>query len=105
MSQKRNTSTTSIAIEKILWEAANKLRKNIDAAEYKHVVLGLIFLRYISEAFEDLHEKLEKDPHSDPEEKLNYDANSVFWVPLLARWHVLQAKAKSPEIGKIIGRS
>ena len=91
-------------IEKQLWKAADKLRKNIDAAEYKHIVLGLIFLKYISDAFEDLHRKLEKGDGeyagADPEDKDEYKAENVFFVPEKARWSYLQSRAKLPEIGK-----
>ena len=93
-------------IEKQLWKAADKLRKNIDAAEYKHVVLGLIFLRYISDAFENLYEKLKKGEGeyegADPEDRDEYRAENVFFVPPAARWSYLQARAKQPEIGKDI---
>ncbi|WP_452219450.1 N-6 DNA methylase [Lacinutrix salivirga] len=93
-------------LEKVLWATANKLRKNIDAAEYKHVVLGLIFLRYISEAFEDLYEKLEEGKGeyegADPEDKDEYKGENVFFVPTKARWSFLQDKAKDVEIGKLI---
>ncbi len=93
-------------LEKVLWATANKLRKNIDAAEYKHVVLGLIFLRYISDAFSDLYNKLEKGEGeyagADPEDKDEYKAENVFFVPSKARWAYLQDNAKSPEIGKMI---
>lgn len=93
-------------LEKVLWATANKLRKNIDAAEYKHVVLGLIFLRYISDAFSDLYNKLEKGEGeyagADPEDKDEYKAENVFFVPSKARWTYLQDNAKSPEIGKMI---
>jgi type I restriction enzyme M protein len=72
-------------IEKVLWAAANKLRKNIDAAEYKHVVLGLIFLRYISDAFEHLYQQLQEGKGeyagADPEDKDEYRAENVFFVP------------------------
>lgn len=91
-------------IEKQLWKSADKLRKNIDAAEYKHVVLGLIFLKYISDAFEELHSKLKagKGDYSgaDPEDKDEYKAENVFFVPDIARWSYLQSKAKLPTIGK-----
>lgn len=89
-------------LEKQLWKAADKLRKNIDAAEYKHVVLGLIFLRYISDAFEALHTKLlaEKDQGADPEDRDEYRAENVFFVPPSARWSYLQTRAKLPDIGK-----
>lgn len=93
-------------LEKVLWATANKLRKNIDAAEYKHVVLGLIFLRYISDAFNDLYDKLEKGEgefaSADPEDKDEYKAENVFFVPSKARWNYLQDNAKNPEIGKMI---
>jgi len=93
-------------LEKQLWKAADKLRKNIDAAEYKHVVLGLIFLKYISNAFEDLHAKLKAGKgeyaNADPEDRDEYKAENVFFVPQEARWSYLQAKAKDPEIGKYI---
>lgn len=93
-------------IGKELFKAADKLRKNIDAAEYKHVVLGLIFLRYISDAFENLYQKLKdgKGNYSgaDPEDKDEYKAENVFFVPGKARWSFLQKEAKQPTIGKTI---
>lgn len=91
-------------LEKQLWKAADKLRKNIDAAEYKHIVLGLIFLKYISDAFEELHEKLKSGAGeyagADPEDRDEYKAENVFFVPPSARWSYLQSRAKLPEIGK-----
>lgn len=103
--QKQNIES----FEQSLWKAADKLRKNIDAAEYKHVVLGLIFLRYISDAFEDLYEKLKKGEGeysgADPEDVDEYKAENVFFIPPEARWSYLKAHAKSPEIGKIIDRA
>lgn len=91
-------------IEKQLWKAADKLRKNIDAAEYKHIVLGLIFLKYISDAFDGLYEKLQKGEGeyagADPEDKDEYKAENVFFVPEQARWSYLLTKAKQPDIGK-----
>ncbi|MDV6340705.1 class I SAM-dependent DNA methyltransferase [Nitrosomonas sp. Is24] len=90
-------------LEKQLWKAADKLRKNIDAAEYKHVVLGLMFLKYISDAFEELHDRLEKGEGdlagADPEDKDEYQAENVFFVPAEARWPHLVAHAKQPAIG------
>jgi len=83
-----------------LWASADKLRGNMDAAEYKHVVLGLIFLKYISDAFDQLHTKLAADPKSDPEDRDEYAAENVFWVPEKARWKALQAQSKLPAIGK-----
>jgi type I restriction enzyme M protein len=88
-------------LEKTLWATADKLRNNMDAAEYKHIVLGLIFLKYISDSFEELYNKLKKDKHSDPEDKDEYLAENVFYVPPSARWHYLQhQRAKLPSIGK-----
>ena len=91
-----------LGFEQKLWTTADKLRNNMDAAEYKHVVLGLIFLKYISDSFEALHKKLESDSESDPEDKDEYLAERVFWVPKEARWQYLQDYAKQTEIGKII---
>jgi type I restriction enzyme M protein len=87
-----------------LWQAADKLRNNMDAAEYKHVVLGLIFLKYISDAFEELHASLvaQQNDGADPEHPDEYRAERVFWVPKTARWSVIQAKAKDPRIGQLI---
>jgi len=91
-------------LEKQLWKAADKLRKNIDAAEYKHIIMGLIFLRYISDAFEELYNKLQEEEgdYADSEDIDEYKAENVFFVPLKARWSYLQSKAKQPEIGKVI---
>jgi type I restriction enzyme M protein len=92
----------SLGFEQKLWLAADKLRSNMDAAVYKHVVLGLIFLKYISDAFNEVYEKLMKDPTSDPEDRDEYIAKRVFWVPKKARWDYISNNAKKPEIGKII---
>lgn len=89
-------------LEKKLWKAADKLRKNMDAAEYKHVVLGLIFLKYISDAFEELYQKLteQKNEGADPEDKNEYTAEKVFYVPPSARWKWIQGRATLTTIGK-----
>lgn len=104
MAKAKKNNNTEEPIEKQLWKAADKLRKNIDAAEYKHIVLGLIFLKYISDAFEELFSKLKKGEGeyagADPEDKDEYKAENVFFVPEIARWSYLQSKAKLPEIGK-----
>ncbi|MBN2232417.1 MAG: SAM-dependent DNA methyltransferase [Deltaproteobacteria bacterium] len=97
-------------IEKQMWKAADKLRKNIDAAEYKHIVLGLIFLKYISDAFDELYEKLQKGQSdsssdyagADPEDKDEYQAENVFFVPETARWSYLLTRARQPDIGKTV---
>jgi type I restriction enzyme M protein len=104
MTKANKNNNTEEPIEKQLWKAADKLRKNIDAAEYKHIVLGLIFLKYISDAFEELYNKLKNGEGeyvgADPEDKDEYKAENVFFVPEKARWSYLQSKAKLPEIGK-----
>ncbi len=89
-------------LEKKLWKAADKLRKNMDAAEYKHVVLGLIFLKYISDAFEELFQQLSSQisEGADPEDKNEYTAEKVFYVPPSARWKWIQGRAVLPTIGK-----
>ena len=93
-----------LGLEATLWQAADKLRNNMDAAEYKHVVLGLLFLKYVSDSFEEHHAKLtnEVSQGANPEDPDEYRADNVFWVPKEARWSVLQANAKRPEIGKVI---
>jgi len=98
---KKNGNGTEEPLEKQLWKAADKLRKNIDAAEYKHVVLGLIFLKYISDAFEELYARLkaEEAQGADPEDKDEYKAENVFFVPPVARWSLLVSYAKQPSIG------
>lgn len=100
----KQKATTEEPLEKQLWKTADKLRKNIDAAEYKHIVLGLIFLKYISDAFEELYARLKADEANgaDPEDKDEYKAENVFFVPQDARWNYLQSKAKQPEIGKFV---
>ena len=87
-----------------LWRMADALRGSMDAAEYKHVVLGLIFLKYISDAFEEAHAKLEaeRDEGADPEDPDEYRAQSIFWVPAEARWPNLQAQARQPTIGRAV---
>jgi len=101
---KTKKETPEEPLEKKLWKTADKLRKNMDAAEYKHVVLGLIFLKYISDAFEELYQKLKEGKGdyegADPEDKNEYTAEKVFYVPPSARWHWLQGRAKLPTIGK-----
>ena len=85
-------------LEKKLWAAADKLRSNMDAAEYKHVVLGLIFLKYISDSFSEVYRELEIDikNFSDPEDRDEYSSRNVFWVPPEARWSYIQRSAKLP---------
>lgn len=101
---KKASNGANLGFEEKLWQTADKLRNNMDAAEYKHVVLGLIFLKYISDAFEELHEKLsqELEEGSDPEDPDEYLAENVFWVPPEARWSYLEKNAKKPAIGKFV---
>jgi type I restriction enzyme M protein len=100
----KNGSSANLGFENELWRAADALRSNMDAAEYKHVVLGLIFLKYISDAFEEQHAKLEVDraQSADPEDADEYRAVNIFWVPKEARWSTLKANAKQPTIGKSV---
>ncbi len=97
-----NANGANLGFEEKLWAAADKLRGHMDAAEYKHVVLGLVFLKYISDAFQELHDQLAADKDSDPEDRDEYLAENVFWVPKVARWAKLQSSAKQPTIGKLI---
>src|SRR5664280_3523217 len=87
-----------------LWSMADALRNNMDAAEYKHVVLGLIFLKYISDAFEAKHAELlaQEAEGADPEDPDEYRAINIFWVPKEARWSFLKASAPQPTIGTIV---
>lgn len=100
----KNNNNKIEQFEKTLFKAADKLRKNMDAAEYKHIVLGLIFLKYISDSFEELYTKI-KDNKGDfigvnPEDPDEYRAENVFFVPQIARWSYLHSRAKLPFIGK-----
>src|SRR4030042_2073303 len=94
----------ALGFEAKLWAAADALRGSMDAAEYKHVVLGLIFLKYISDAFEEHHARLlaERSQGADPEDPDEYRAKNLFWVPSKARWPNLKAQAKQPTIGQLV---
>ena len=100
--KKKQSNGAVLGFEETLWKAADKLRNNMDAAEYKHVVLGLVFLKYISDAFQEHQEKLKTEAHADPEDRDEYTGANVFWVPKKARWEHLRSNAKQPTIGKII---
>jgi type I restriction enzyme M protein len=95
-----NGNVGALGFEATLWSAAEKLKGNMDAGEYKHVVLGLIFLKYISDAFEERHTALAKDKSADAEDRDEYTADNIFWVNKIARWSYLQGRAKQPTIGK-----
>src|SRR5580704_17881045 len=104
----RNAGTPDTAaklgFEAKLWQAADALRNNMDAAEYKHVLLGLIFLKYISDAFEAKHAELDaqRSEGADPEDPDEYRAENIFWVPPEARWSYLKGAAPQPTIGQIV---
>ena len=101
---KKDDTSANLGFEAQLWAAADALRNNMDAAEYKHVVLGLIFLKYISDAFEAQHAALERQRSegADPEDPDEYRAVNIFWVPREARWQHLKANAPQPTIGTLV---
>jgi type I restriction enzyme M protein len=101
----KNNNGVNLGIENELWEAADKLRGHLDAAEYKSVVLGLIFLKYVSDMFEQVHERVKKEAVDDPEDRDVYLAERVFWVPKEARWKSLQDNAKQESIGNLIDKA
>jgi type I restriction enzyme M protein len=109
MPQKKSKTVDTDSFEQKLWKSADKLRKNIDAAEYKHIVLGLVFLKYISDAFDELYQKLVTGDGeyegADPEDKDEYVAENVFFVPQEARWSFIQGKAKQADIGQMVDRA
>ena len=96
------TGTTTVGFEEQLWQAADKLRSNMDAAEYKHVVLGLIFLKYVSDSFTEKYNALKAEGYGDEEDRDEYLADNIFWVPKEARWETIRAHATNPDIGKVI---
>jgi len=104
MARERTETAANVGFEAELWKAADALRGSMDSGEYKHVVLGLLFLKYISDAFEEQHALLEADrgKGADPEDPDEYRAINTFWVPKDARWSLLKANAKQPTIGQIV---
>lgn len=99
---KQKKSTADIEFEDKLWQAADVLRGNLDAAEYKNVVLGLIFLKYLSDRFDERYKELVAEGYGDEEDRDCYTEESVFYVPAEARWQAVAAEAHSPEIGQVI---
>ena len=99
---KEKTEKVEQSLEKTLWQAADKLRKNMDAAEYKHIVLGLIFLKYISDSFKEMFDELSATKGADPEDADEYRAENIFFVPPQARWDYLLSQAKQTTIGTTI---
>ena len=98
----RNHGTGHLGFEAELFKAADLLRGNMEPSDYKHIALGLIFLKYISEAFETRHSTLLTEDEQAAEDRDEYLADNVFWVPKEARWSFLQANARSPTIGTLI---
>lgn len=96
------TGTTAVGFEEKLWLAADKLRSNMDAAEYKHVVLGLIFLKYVSDSFDEKYQQLLAGGYGDEEDRDEYLADNIFYVPKEARWSEIQKHATSTDIGSVI---
>lgn len=92
----------NLGFEHKLWQAVYKIGKNIDVSEYKNIVLGLIFLKYISDAFMERYFLLEQDLLSDPDDKDIYITKDVIWIPKEARWDKIQKNVDNPEIGKLI---
>ncbi len=102
MAKRASNKGANLGFEKELWAAADKLRANMEPSDYKHVALGLIFLKYISDAFEAKRSELLQHDLADAEDPEEYLAENVFWVPKAARWSRLQARAKQTTIGKDI---
>ncbi|MBI2590965.1 MAG: SAM-dependent DNA methyltransferase [Candidatus Blackburnbacteria bacterium] len=105
MTNSNKQSTANLGFEAKLWAAADKLRGHMDPSEYKHVALGLIFLKYISDSFEETYRSIKNDKDAfegEWEDKDAYKARNIFWVPEIARWEYLKQNAKKPEIGKIV---
>jgi type I restriction enzyme M protein len=98
-------NSANLGFEKEIFSAADKLRGNIDAAEYKNVVLGLIFLKYISDSFEDRYQELVDEGEGFEEDRDEYLAENIFFVPKEARWDFIASKAMTPEIGQVIDKA
>lgn len=99
---KKTDNTAELGFEERIWKAADKLRGNLDASEYKSVVLGLIFLKYISDKFEQRYQELVAEGEGFEEDRDEYAFDNVFFVPAGARWNVITAAAHTPEVGKVI---
>lgn len=99
---KKKDNTAEIGFEEQIWSAADKLRGNIDASEYKNVVLGLIFLKYISDKFDQKYQELVEEGEGFEEDRDEYASENIFFVPESARWKTIAAAAHTPEIGKAI---
>ncbi|MBA5962986.1 type I restriction-modification system subunit M N-terminal domain-containing protein [Weissella cibaria] len=98
--------TAELKIEDALWQAADQLRGSMDASQYRNVVLGLIFLKYVSDSFNEKYESLiNSDYPEDAEDRDMYTAENIFWLPKEARWDVIASAAKTPEIGETIDKA
>lgn len=102
MARKKRDNTAEIGFEQQIWSAADKLRGNLDASEYKNVVLGLIFLKYISDKFDQRHQELVDEGEGFEEDRDEYAYENIFWVPKEARWDAIASAAHTPEVGKVI---
>ena len=99
------TNTADIGFEKEIWDAAYVLRGNMDASEYKNVILGLIFLKYISDSFEEKYKALVEEGEGFEEDRDEYEAENIFFVPMGARWKDIAESAHKPEIGTVIDKA
>lgn len=99
---KKSENTAEIGFEEQIWKAADKLRGNLDASEYKSVILGLIFLKYISDKFDERYQELVDEGDGFEEDRDEYSYRNIFYVPASARWSEIAAAAHEPEIGKVI---
>ena len=99
MAKKKQVNQSDIGFEKQIWDAACVLRGNMDASEYKHVVLGLIFLKYISDCFEEKYKKLVEEGEGYEEDRDEYESENIFFVPENARWNVISGASHTEEIG------
>ena len=102
MAKKKQVNQSDIGFEKQIWDAACVLRGNMDASEYKHVVLGLIFLKYISDCFEEKYKRLVEEGEGFEEDRDEYESESIFFVPENARWNVISGASHTEEIGVVI---
>ena len=102
---KKKEQTTELSIEEKIWAAAIKLRGNLDASEYRNVVLGLVFLKYISDRFDRRYNELVEEGDGFEEDRDEYTAENVFWVPQEARWKVIADAAHKPQIGVVIDKA
>jgi len=101
----KKSNGTNVGFEETLWSAADKMRNSINASDYKDVVLGLIFLKYISDSFEERYHQIKKDPEyyeGMEEEKDAYSMENIFYVPKEARWNYLMKNAVKTEIAKLV---